>query len=115
MEDAGMVTITLSPIAAFTASVGAPRVCAIEYPNGRGLDNQGRREEQLEILRAVLDAVRTMERPGEIRHLPFTWQGETRKNTSPDPPPPIARYLKTHPWDLPKLINRRLPRAAGER
>lgn len=45
-----------------------------------------------------------------IRHLPFTWP-ETRAQAQAHPPepPPIAGYLKRHPWHIPKFMAREIP------
>ncbi len=111
IEANGMTTITLSNIPDLTASVGAPRIAAIEYPFGRTVGNCGDREGQQAVLRATLQAVVEIDTPGGIRHLPFEWpEPPKRARAHPPQPPPITQYLRTHPWHLPNLLTRQVPR-----
>ena len=93
-----------------TASVGAPRVAAIEYPLGRTLGQPGDVSGQMAVLRATLAALQSIATPGEVVHLPFEWP-EPPKQVKNEPPeaPPIAKYLARNPWFLPKLLNRNVP------
>jgi hypothetical protein len=105
MEAAGLATITLSTIAAFTASVGAPRVAAIEYPQGRPLGQPGDAQGQLAVLRETLAALGRIERPGAVVDLPFEWPEPPREVRSrPRESPPIAKLLKRRPWLYPRLL-----------
>jgi hypothetical protein len=71
----------------------------------------GDKDTQRAVLLATLEAVERMQVPGSITHLPFEWTG-TRKETKMEPkePSPIAGYLKWHPWELPRLFSRDIPR-----
>jgi D-proline reductase (dithiol) PrdB len=110
IEAAGITTITLSGIADLTASVSAPRVAAIGYPLGRPFGQPGDQEGQGAVLRATLRALEEMDAPGSIRHLPFEWPEPPREARShPPEPPPIAKYLRRHPWHLPRLLRRDIP------
>ena len=110
IEAAGISTICLSNIPDLTAAVGTPRLVAIEYPFGRTLGSPGDAPGQMEVLRATLEAGLDIHEPGGIRHLPFTWP-ETRAQAQAHPPepPPIAGYLKRHPWHIPKFMAREIP------
>jgi hypothetical protein len=110
IEAAGISTITLTPIPDLTCSVSVPRIAAIEYPLGRTLGQPGDRAGQTAVLRATLHALETLDRPGSVECLPFVWP-ESPKETRTAPPqePPIAGYLKRHPWDLPRLLWRNVP------
>ena len=110
IEAAGISTICLSNIPDLTAAVGVPRLVAIEYPFARTLGRPGDGPGQMEVLRSTLRAGRDIEGPGGIRHLPFTWP-ESRAKAQAHPPelPPIAVYLKRHPWHLPKFMAREIP------
>lgn len=66
-----MTTISLSPVPDFTASVGAPRVAAIEYRLGRTVGQPGDGPGQAAVLRATFEALAEMTEPGTISHLPF--------------------------------------------
>ena len=109
IEEAGISTVTLSPIHDLTASVGAPRVAAIEYPLGQTFGPPGDAAGQDEVLRATLDVVRSLEAPGTV-HLPFEWsEPANRRGSEPPEPPPIAQLLKRKPWLFPKLLERDPP------
>lgn len=87
-----------------------PRIAAIEYPLGRTIGQPGDVAGQMAVLRATLDALYTIQTPGEIRHLPFEWP-EAPKQVRNEPPeaPPIAKYLSRNPWFLPRLLTRNVP------
>ncbi len=104
-----MATISLSTIADFTASVGAPRVAAIEYPPGLPLGRPGDTEGRRAVLRTTLKAFHELNRPG-IVHLPFEWPEPRRQAiTHPKEPPPISRLLKRRPWLFLKLLKGDIP------
>jgi hypothetical protein len=108
IEAAGIATVILSNIPDLTASVSPPRIAAIENPCGRTLGLPGDVEGQRAVLRAMLSALREIDAPGGIRHLPYRWPDEVPNREEMDPPP-IAEYLKRHPWDLRRLLNRDVP------
>jgi hypothetical protein len=110
MEAAGLTTVTLSPIADLTASVGAPRVAAIEHPLGQILGRAGDGRGQLAVLRAALRVAEESERPGAVVHLPFEWpEDPSRVRSAPPVPPPIATLLRRKPWLFPRLLSREIP------
>jgi D-proline reductase (dithiol) PrdB len=112
IEEAGISTITLSTIASFTASVGAPRVAAIEHPLGRAFGQPGDHEGQRQVLRATLEALAGIDRPGTVVDLPFEWpEPPSRTRWHPKEPPPIARLFRRKPWLFPKLLSGRIPSA----
>lgn len=110
IEAAGISTICMSNIPDLTASVGTPRLVAIEFPFARTLGFPGDAKGQMEVLRATLAAGLDILEAGGIRHLPFKWP-ETKAKAKADPPepPPIGPYLKRRPWYLSNLINREIP------
>jgi len=96
LEERGFSTVVLTPTHDFNRAVGIPRSAAIEYPYGRLLGQVGDREGQKNVLLAVLEVLRTAERPGEVRHLPFRWPEEP-KETKWQPPemsPLIKLFLE---------------------
>ncbi len=110
IEAAGMTTIILSNVPDLTASVCVPRIAAIEYPFGRTMGNCGDAAGQKAVLAALFEALVEMKTPGSIVHLPFEWpEPPKRTRAHPPQPPPIAQYLRSHPWDLPKFIARDVP------
>lgn len=104
-----MSTITLSPIPALTAAVGVPRLAAIEHPLGYLLGRPDDPDGQMAVLRATLQAMDRMTRPGTVVHLPFTWPAALSLNAHPPQAPPIARYLLGHPWHIPNFLSRDIP------
>jgi len=104
-----MTTITLSNIPDLTSAVSVPRLAALEHPFGQIVGRPGDREGQRAVLAAALEALEDMKVPGSVTHLPFEWTGP-EKNAQPQEPPPIVGYLKWHPWDLPRLFSRDVPR-----
>jgi D-proline reductase (dithiol) PrdB len=108
IEAAGISTICLSNIAAFTASVGAPRVAAIEHPGSQPLGPPGDADGQREILAATLDALVSIESPGQIVHLPFQWPKGVRRGM-PRKLPPIAKLLMKKPWLIPRFVSGDIP------
>jgi len=94
-----------------TASVSVPRLAAIEYPLGRTLGQPGDAAGQLAVLRATLHALETIQTPGGIVNLPFEWPESPKVvQNSQTENPPIARYIVKHPWLLPRLLNRDVPK-----
>lgn len=111
IERAGMTTVTLSNIPDLTAAVSVPRLVGIEYPFGQTVGRPGDKEGQRAVLRGTLEAVEEMKVPGSMKHLTFEWLGTAKEaQAHPPEPPPIVNYLKRHPWDLPRLLSRNVPR-----
>jgi hypothetical protein len=91
--------------------VGVPRLAAIEHPFGQQVGRPGDKDTQRAVLLAALEAVEEMKVPGSIKHMPFEWTGTRREALAQPPvPPPIVGHLKWHPWELPKLMARDVPR-----
>jgi len=92
-----------------TKSAGVPRMAAIEHPFGLTLGMPHDTVRQLAVLRATLHALEEISQPGAIVHLAFEWDIEEKLNIFPPEAPPLARYLRRHPWHLPKFLNRMPP------
>ncbi len=107
IERQGIATISLSMIPELTGAAGVPRLAGIEHPFGQTMGRPGDRDTQRAVLLAALEAAAEMKSPGSIIHLPFEWTA-SREETKAEPkvPPPIADYLKRHPWELPRLFKR---------
>ena len=111
IEAAGINTITLSGIPDLTASVGVPRLAAIEYPLGYVLGQPGDKVGQLTVLTTTLRALAEIEEPGSVVHLPFEWpESANELNAHPEDDPPIVKYLLKHLWQLPNFFNRKIPK-----
>jgi len=108
IEAAGITTITLSTIPEVTASVSPPRVAGIEYPLGLPLGRPGDAAGQRAVLAAVLRALEEIRQPGQVRHLPFTWEGKLPR-THPPEPPPLVKLMRRKPWLLAKLHSGDIP------
>ena len=89
-----------------TASVGVPRIAAIEHPFGLTLGLPGDAARQLGVLRAALRALEEVPQAGAVVHLPFEWNSSEKLNIYPPEAPPIARFLRRHPWYVPKFLSR---------
>lgn len=88
-----------------------PRIAAIEYPLGRTLGQPCDAVGQTAVLEATLSALERIQTPGEIVHLPFEWPEAPKEvHNEPAEPPPIAKYIISHPWQLPRLLNRNVPK-----
>jgi len=110
IEYAGISTVTLSNIPELTVAVGVPRLVGIEFPFGQIVGRPGAAHDQRAVLKGTLNAMEQLQRPGDVIPLPFKWEGTvSRTQFHPPTPPPIAGYLKRHPWYLPKLFTRDPP------
>ena len=113
VEAAGFSTISLSMMPQLTASTGAPRIAAAERPFGLTLGLPGDAGGQLAVLRATMQALATISKPGGVVDLQFEWNHDAKMNTHPPQPPPIASYLRRHPWAFPRFLNRTPPEPAA--
>jgi len=110
MEAAGLTTVTLSSIPEFTSSVGAPRVAAIQYPQGRPFGQPGDADGQRNVLRAALGVLEQLDRPGGVVDLPFEWpEPPSQVRWHPPEQPPIAKLLKRKPWLYKKFVDGDIP------
>lgn len=109
IEASGISTIVLSNIAQFTASVGAPRVASIPFPGSQPLGPPAEEDTQSAILLATLEALETIQEPGTIIDLPFSWPKGVPMALKPPVPPPIAKLIMKRPWLLAKFISGDIP------
>lgn len=88
------VTITMMPI--WSERIGVPRTLGVEFPFGHPLGHAGDTAEQLTVLRAALDVLRTAAEPGAVVHLDRTWgdAGHWRKAWQPAVPSPIISKMR---------------------
>jgi hypothetical protein len=94
-------------------AVGVPRLVGIEYPFGQTMGRPGDNDGQRAALQGALEAVEEMKVPGSIKPLPFEWSGTSKEaEAHPPHPPPIVSYLRRHPWQLPRLMSRNVPRSS---
>ena len=61
------------------------------------------------VLNAMLDALQSIDTPGEVVHLPFEWDGNPKGIKHDMEPPPIASYLMKHPFQVRNLLKREVP------
>ncbi len=109
IEAAGFSTISLTMMPELTASTAAPRIAAVERPFGLTLGLPGDAVGQLAVLRATLHALATISELGAVVDLKLDWNQQARLNIHPPQLPPIASYLRRHPWALPRFLNRTPP------
>jgi hypothetical protein len=73
---------------------------------GRPGDAEGQRA----VLTATFRAVEEIDTPGGIVHLPFEWPEPPKQaRTHSAEPPPIAKHLQRHIWQIPNLLSRKVP------
>ena len=90
LEESGLVTVSLTNMPFITEKIGVPRAVAVEFPFGMIWGHPGEREMHRDIMLHMLEAVETIEKPGTIIELPYTWPEEDFKKRdwfSPEPPP----------------------------
>jgi hypothetical protein len=114
IEAAGFSTISLSMMPELTMSAGVPRIAAIEQPFGLTLGLPQDVPRQLAVLSATLRALEEISQPGTVVHLPFEWESREKLNIYPSEAPPIAQFLRRHPWYFPKFLNRTPPEVSGQ-
>jgi len=112
IEAAGFSTISLSMMPELTASTGAPRIAAIERPFGLTVGLPGDVAGQLAVLRGTVQALAAISEPGVAIDLQLEWNYEGKLNLYPPQTPPIAHYLRRHPWAIPRFFNRTPPPSA---
>jgi hypothetical protein len=90
IEKAGIATVSLTQMPFISEKIGVPRALALEFPFGMIYGRPGDREMQLTILRHMLDAAESIEKPGTIIDLPYTWPQEdlAKRDWFPSEPPP---------------------------
>ena len=90
MEKAGLVTVTLCQMPFIIERIGAPRAVVVEFPFSMIYGHPGDRDMQLRILGHMLEAAETIEKPGTIIDLDYTWPEEDFKKRDwfPDEKPP---------------------------
>jgi hypothetical protein len=74
-----MVTVSLTNMPFITEKIGVPRAVAVEFPFGMVWGLPGDEDTHKKILAAALDAVETIDKPGTIIELPYTWPEEEFK------------------------------------
>jgi hypothetical protein len=105
IESAGISTMTLTMLAAFTRVVGTPRVAGIAYPFGRPFGQPCDAEGQMKVLRSALRALEIIRAPGGAVQLPFIWpEPPARARGLLKEPPPIAQLLQHKPWLFLKFL-----------
>lgn len=115
IEAAGITTVSLSMIAEWTRSVGAPRVAAIEYPLGLPLGRPGDPEGQRAVLRSALRVLEQADRPGAVVPLPFEWpEPPGHVHVGPREPAPIVALIRKRPWLFLKLVAGEIPEGSPD-
>jgi hypothetical protein len=105
IEAAGISTLTLTLLPAFTRVVGTPRVAELAYPFGRPLGQPGDAAGQLAVLRCALRALEMIQAPGGAVRLRFVWpEPPARARGTLKEPPPIGKLLQQKPWLFLKFL-----------
>ncbi len=92
IEAAGIPTLSMTSAWSITASVNPPRAAYLDFPLGHTTGKPHDAAGQRDILRAAFEAFETLEAPGQIRPLPFTWSDDDAwKDRVMRPDPDAAR------------------------
>jgi D-proline reductase (dithiol) PrdB len=86
VEREGISTISISLVRKITEAVKPPRALFLRWPFGHPLGEPFQVNQQMTILKEMLDALQTLETPGTIRDLPYRWRRETYQNPFSSPP-----------------------------
>ncbi len=74
IEEAGILTVSLSSALDITMRVKPPRAVFVNYPLGHQCGKAFDRENQRAILMAALRCLETSTVPGRLLQLPFRWR-----------------------------------------
>jgi hypothetical protein len=108
IEKAGMSTVVLSVMPEVTAATGAPRVVGVSRPPGCPLGDPGDAGGQRAVLRAALEALEHIEKPGG--RLDLDVQGPPRgQRYHPAEMVPIVALIRRKPWLAAKLLSGDIP------
>ena len=82
--------MTLSQMPFIVEKIGVPRTVAVEFPFSMIWGRPGDREMHIRILRHLLEAAESIDEPGTIVELPYTWPEEDleKQDWFPSEPPP---------------------------
>ncbi len=102
--------MSLSSIPDLTASVGVPRLAAVEFPLGYLFGPPHDRATQRIVLDEVLSLLEEAPRPGTVKHLSLDWPdpGDIAP-LDPPCPAPIVSYLLKHPLQIKDFFKRKVP------
>lgn len=102
--------MTLSSIPDLTASVGVPRLAAVEFPLGYLFGPPHDREIQRKVFDEVLSVLEEAQGPGVVKHLSLDWPDpQGIAPLEPPRPAPIVNYLLKHPLQIKDFLKRRVP------
>jgi hypothetical protein len=73
LEAAGIPTLCLSSALSITRAVNPPRAVYLDFPLGHTAGRPHDRELQRAILRDALRAFETLDEPGQVSMLPYSW------------------------------------------
>jgi D-proline reductase (dithiol) PrdB len=75
LEQKGISTVALSTIKEVTQQIKVPRALFLNFPFGRTLGRAYNTGLQHSILLDMIQALKTLSRPGRILELPYRWEG----------------------------------------
>lgn len=95
-EAAGMSTVTITMMPIWSERIGVPRTLGVEFPFGHPIGHPHDIDEQLGVVRAALQVLRTATEPGTIVHLDREWPHAEhwRKAWQPKEPSPIIKMMR---------------------
>lgn len=96
LEASGLSTIMVTMMPFWAQKVGAPRTLAVEFPFGHTLGQPHNVDQQMRVIRQVLNVLETVDTPGSIVHSPETWPEPlkgVKANWQPKEPSPIIEVM----------------------
>lgn len=84
LEQQGIVTVNLSINRDISARVPAPRTVFVRYPHGAPFGEPHNQAQHLTILRDLLLAAQTLDRPGIILEPGYRWRRTSFERPQPD-------------------------------
>lgn len=79
LEGEGIATVVLTPMPEFNREIGFPRTVALEFPYGRPIGQVNDAAGQRRVLLMTLDALKNLEKPGQVDHLPQKWHEDPKE------------------------------------
>ncbi|MEJ2182342.1 MAG: hypothetical protein P8Y66_02335 [Nitrospirota bacterium] len=84
IERAGIATVGISIVRAYTEKVKPPRSIYLHWPFGHPLGEPFNRNQQRAVLIRAFEALYSIKTPGEIRDIPYKWRRESYEDEKLD-------------------------------
>jgi hypothetical protein len=94
-EEAGIATVIVTMMPAWSERIGVPRTLGVEHPYGQPMGPAGDIERQREVFRQALGVLERAPGPDYIEESEYEWPDAraARKTWHPSKPSPIVRQM----------------------